>query len=189
MDKIKGFFKRIFDAEHRKMTFGIIGGVVAAIVVIVVIVLFATGTIGNKNKKVEKQLTSRLEELGKDFYENFYYKQAGNDEEAKKNFLSNYSKLGIKINLDNLVRYKTGESQKILDEFKNANGDACNSSNTKVAIYPKEPYGQKNYTIEVTLDCGFDGKETTSKKADNGKETTTAAPTTTKATTTTKKKK
>ena len=94
MDKIKGFFKKIFDAEHRKMTFGIIGGVVAAIVIIVVIVLFATGTIGNKNKKVEKQLTSRLEELGKDFYENFYYKQAGNDEEAKKNFLSGYSKLG-----------------------------------------------------------------------------------------------
>ena len=187
---MKEFLGKMFSVENRKKSIAIICGIVAAIVVIVVVILFATGTIGNKNKKVEKQLTTRLEELGRNFYEEYYYKQVGKDDEARKEFVKGYSQNGIKINLANLARSNTTEQEKILNEFKNADGEACNSSNTKVAIYPKEPYGAKDYDIKVTLDCGFDKKETTTtKKVDDGKETNTTTTATTKATTTTTKKK
>jgi hypothetical protein len=185
---MKEFLGKMFSVENRKKSISIICGIVAAIVVMVIVILFATGILGNKNKKVEKQLTARLEELGRNFYEDFYYNQVGKDDEARKEFVKGYSQNGIKINLDNLARSNTTKQESILNEFKNASGEACNSSNTKVAIYPKEPYGVKDYEIKVTLDCGFDKKETTTTKiVDDGNEETDT--TTTITTTTTKKKK
>lgn len=186
---MKEFFRNMFKKENRKKSIAIICAIVVAIAVIVVVVLFATGTIGNKNKKVEKQLTARLEELGRNFYEEYYYKQVGKDEEARKNFVKGHAQNGIKIDLANLARANTIEQQNILNAFANATGDACSTTGTKVAIYPKEPYGPKDYEIKITLDCGFDKKETatTKKVVNNDNKTTTSTTTTAKATT--KKKK
>ena len=45
-------------------------------------------------------------------------------------------------------------------KFKN-NGKACNNKTTRAIIYPKSPYGKKDYKVEVELDCGFDKKAET----------------------------
>ena len=150
--------------------------IIAAVVLLLVFKPF-----GNKDKKVEKQLNNRMGELAKNFYENYYFDQVGSE------FVKGHAENGIKIDLANLARINNSDSQSVLDEFKNTEGEACNTSTSKVTIYPKEPYGSTNYNVEVELKCDFSKKS--SNKEDKKEEPTTVKATTTKATTTTKKKK
>ena len=88
----------------------------------------------------------------------------------------------------NAARINTTEYENILAEFKNADGEPCDTSKSRIEIYPKDPYGIKDYKISITLECNFDGKGTTTTKKNSSNETTTTT-TTTAPTTTTKKKK
>lgn len=108
----------------------------------------------------QDKLHSDLERLGQDFYETYYYEQlkGAYEEDKLKDFLSKYSSTGIKINLDNLKRYPSEQldNAAITDEFKNnKTGEACDSTATKITIYPTEPYGATDYRLESTLSCGF----------------------------------
>jgi len=135
-----------------KNIFIITGAVVVAIVSIIIFLLVSNG-----GKSQEKDLKSKMEEMGKDFYENFYYKQVGTTDEDRAAFLKKYESLGIKVNLDNLARYNTKESEEILKAFvNNKTNKECDKSNSQVIIYPENPYNQTSYKIEVKLDCGFE---------------------------------
>ena len=146
------------------------------IILIVLVSCFFVAFIVFNNKKdlleVNNQETttaikdSKLYELGVDFYENFYYKDCGQGDDNKRiNFLKQYKDKGIKVSLDNILRYYVTTNKymnsinsdlnlsvydrvnKIVSEsFSNYDLD-----NTKVVIYPKEPYGEKDYTIEVEI--------------------------------------
>lgn len=142
MGKIKGLFSK----ENRTKTILAIVGIVVVIAAVVCLFLFGPF---NKGKRIEKKLNNRMQELGKDFYENYYYDQVGKD------FVKNYEANGIKVDLNNLARLNSNDSDAIIGEFKNAKGEACNANNTKVTIYPKDPYEKTNYEIKVTLDCNF----------------------------------
>lgn len=120
---------------------------IVLIVGIVLIVLFAVPKTG------KSKLEAELKEMGKGFYENFYY-----DLVVGSNGIDNISKfesIGIKVDLDNLSRQNQENKKKIEEDFKN-NDKECNKENTKVTIYPKNPYGKTDYTMEVQLDCGFE---------------------------------
>ena len=89
------------------------------------------------------------------------YKQIGDTKDAKAEFLAKFKDIGIKVNLDNLIRHNTEESDELKKEFVNSKtNEACDTNNTKVVIYPKDPYGEKDYKIEVILECGFETEET-----------------------------
>ncbi len=104
----------------------------------------------------EEQLTEYLKELGKDFYENVYYQQIGQDEESRKVFLTKLKHDGIKLTLNSLSTHKIEENKDKIESFvNNETKKACNKENTKVIVYPQAPYGQTDYKIEITLDCGF----------------------------------
>lgn len=135
--------------------------VVIAIAAIVVICLGAATVLFfmNKNQSNEKKLDASLVEMGREFYEDFYYEQVGTSSDERTNLLSKFTDIGIKVDLDNLGRYKNGEFKEKISEFKNTKTDEkCNKTNTKVIIYPKSPYGKTDYTIKAELDCGFDNK-------------------------------
>ena len=69
--------------------------------------------------------------------------------------------------------------------------DKCDVDNTKVIIYPQEPYGEKDYKLEIVTACGFkDEKDTTTttKKTEKKETTTTQKAETTTTTKKTKKK-
>ena len=126
----------------------IICGIVVAIAVI------ATTVVLILNRSNEKELNKKLEELGISFYEDFYYdavtKQSGTD------FLAGYEQIGIKVSLDNLSRSKGVNTEEIIKFFVNSKTKkACDKDNTKVTIYPKEPYEKKDYKVEIQLECGF----------------------------------
>lgn len=136
---------------NKKNIIMMIGAIVGFVLIVVIALLLIT-----RGGSQEKKLKSRMEELGKDFYENFYYKQVGSTDEEKVAFLKKYESIGIKVNLDNLARYNTKENSKILEEFvNNKTKKECDKNNSQIIIYPKDPYNQTSYKIEVKLDCGF----------------------------------
>ena len=139
-EKLKNFFK------NRKQRTFIISAIIV-LILIIVIVLFLTNS-----KKVD--LEKSLENMGKDFYENFYYKQIGKDDNEKKEFLKKYETMGIKVSLDNLERYDSGKNKDEVAKFKNEKtGKECDKTNTLVIIYPQEPYEKTSYRIESILSC------------------------------------
>ena len=56
-----------------------------------------------------ERLTIYLEEMGKDFYENFYYDEIGTTQDEKTDFLSKYDKMGITVSLDTLSKYQNSK--------------------------------------------------------------------------------
>lgn len=132
---------------------------VIIIVVIVVLAIIVGVVLGLGRKSNEKELDSSLKEMGKSFYENFYYEQVGSSADERSSLLSKFTTVGIKIDLDNLGRYNDGEFKDEIEKFKNSKtNDKCNKTNTKVIIYPKSPYGKTDYTVKAELDCGFEEK-------------------------------
>lgn len=126
---------------------------ISAVVVVIVLCLIIFLPKGSS----EKELTKNMEKLGSFFYENFYYPH---QEETQKNngvsmdeFLVSYSASGLKINLENISKI-SGVDKKLVDSMKNGKKE-CDKNNTSVTIYPKEPYGVKDYEVKVNLDCGF----------------------------------
>ena len=209
--KIGGGIKKGFGAlgslikNHKKIAIGTGAVLVVVIVALVLIPSFSLN-------KTEKEMKKQLNDIGVTFYEDFYYKSAGNgDEEKRKEFLGRFSDIGIKVSLENLLRYYvTTDKYKDLEladteanvtdrvealkkawfEKKDYN---CDGDNTKVIIYPQDPFGEKDYKIELVTVCGFKDEEksdetTTTKKKESSTVTQKATESTTKATTKTTKK-
>ena len=190
--------------NHKKIAIGT-GAVL--VVLLVVVILIPTFSLN----KTEKDMKNKLNMLGVTFYEDFYYKSAGNgDTDKRREFLSKYEQLGIKVSLENLIRYYvTTDKYKELDE---AQMDAkiaervealekawfedgkykCDGDNTKVIIYPQDPFEEGSYKLELVTACGFKDEEqtetTTTKKKETNTTTQQATEETTKTTKKTKKK-
>ena len=123
---------------------------------IIIVILVVTVTMIFLKRSNEEELNTSLKEMGKNFYENFYYEQIGSSSDERNALLSKFTTIGIKVDLENLGRYNDGEFSKEIKEFKNnKTGKSCNKTKTKVIIYPKTPYGKTDYKIETELDCGF----------------------------------
>ena len=174
---MKEIIRKLFSPRNKVKTIGVICGIIAIIVLVILVIV---NPFTSSDKKHQKQLESRLKEIAKDFYENHYYNTIGKDDEQRKAFVKEVANYGIIMDLGNIARTNTEQEDSILKEF-----DGCDVDKSLVKIYPKEPYGVTNYTVEIELQCDF------SKNTYKGKEskTTTTTTTTTKATTTTKKKK
>lgn len=130
--------------------------IVAAVVIVVAVVVFVLVKGGSNEDKLKSSLT----DMGRDFYENFYYEQVGKSSEERTNLLSKFTTVGIKIDLENLERYDSGKFATDIKAFvNNKTKEKCNKTNTKVVIYPKSPYGKTDYTVEAQLDCGFKEKK------------------------------
>lgn len=185
MKKIKSFFGNLFRRENRKKCIVAVAALVAVVAAVVVISL----VVGGKNNQ-EKVLSSRLNELGTSFYEEFYYEQIGSSAKEREEFLAKFEKIGIKINLENLIRFNTEAAEELKETFvNNKTNETCDYNNSKVVIYPAAPYGKEDYTIETIVECGFENQttQTTTKKAT--KASTVKTTTKSVETSTTKKAK
>lgn len=107
----------------------------------------------------ETKLEKKLEEIGVDFYTNFYYEQISSNktEQEVQEFLEKYIETGINVDIDNLSRFNEEKYPNLLDEFTNKKDNiACDIRNTKAIIYPKSPYTVEDYKVSAKLDCGFE---------------------------------
>lgn len=129
--------------------------IVSVVVVLAIIAVAAMFFIDKKDNK--KELEKSLTEMGRDFYENFYYDQVGSSADERTSLLSKFTTVGIKVDLDNLGRYNNGEFKDQISKFQNKKTkEKCSKTNTRVIVYPKSPYGKTDYTVEIELDCGFE---------------------------------
>ena len=125
------------------------------IVLMVVIALFCALILIICYKKIssssreETKLNQELSDLGSDFYQNFFYQQLTEEE------LKTYASVGKTINLDSLDKYAMTINRNT-DMFVNSKTkEGCNTTNSKVTIYPVEPYKNTDFNIVVSLECGF----------------------------------
>ena len=152
---MKNVLKKI--KENKKIVLIVLGAIVLIVGVIVLI-----SALGKEKVDEEEMLTNELEKIGRNYYEDYYYVSAANSDDLKdkKEYLENFSSVGLKINLENLQRYNNTLKDKNETNFKNTEKNKkCNAETSMVTIYPTDPYGKKDYKISVYLDCSFDKKE------------------------------
>lgn len=134
----------------------------AGLIIIFAVILFLTR---GSRLSLEDKLNNSLTKMGEEFYTDFYYNEISKNKTTEEitEFLSKFKDVGIKINLDNLSRYNEKKNAETIKTFKNEKGTACNTTSTRAIIYPKSPYGRKDYTIKVELDCGFENTSESTK--------------------------
>lgn len=121
-----------------------------AILVVIIIILVSLFIFKNR----EASLDEKLEDLGRTWYETYYWENIASTNEKRADALMKYQNIGVTIDLSNLSKYPFSEGK--IEEFINdKTKEACDLNNTKVRIIPESPFGKENYKIEVTLDCGL----------------------------------
>lgn len=153
-EKLKKDNKKGFKEKLTKKNILIVGAILVVVIALIVVLVVVI----NKNDKEAdntKQLEAYMKEMGKYFYEDFYYpsvSKSKTDELTK--FLSEYSSLGIKANLGVLLRFDGDKYSSYEEQFVNAKtNDACDKTKTMVIFYPQEPYGATDYKMEIVLSC------------------------------------
>ena len=140
------------EVKCSKKKFILIGSIVAGVIVLAVLIVLCITVFFNK----ERITTKKVKSMGVDYYTNYLYDvlAKGRDKKDLEKILVRYTGRGIKINLETLEKYDSG---KYADEIKNLKSGkkACDKANTKVIIYPEEPYNKADYRVEIELDCGF----------------------------------
>ena len=152
-DKIKGI-----TSDKKKLT--IIGVAVLAVIALVVCICVFC----NKKGSNEKELNANLKKLGSQFYEKFYYPAQEKSQEDVKAFVAKFKDSGIKVNLENISKVSSVDKKLVESMVNNKTDKKCDGQGTYVVIKPTDPYGKKDYKIETTLKCGFDGEKTETTK-------------------------
>ena len=102
---------------------------------------------GTEEEKIER----KLKKMTKSFYEDYYYdllvESKGSKEDAIT-YLKAYKDNGLKISYDSLKTYYDQKAGMNYTELA-----SCDENETKVVVYPKEPYGNKDYTLDYILSC------------------------------------
>lgn len=125
------------------------------LLILIIAIYFISKELIERNKTDRERVTSYVEDLAKDFYEDYYYPQLS---DMKKNqliedipmFLSNFEHQGIPVSLNNLIEthYKTEEEiNKVLKEYQ------CSFEETGFQIYPLSPYHKNSYKIDLHIVC------------------------------------
>ena len=110
----------------------------------------------------EQPLERKLRKMAKSFYEDYYYNLVVEDKGSKEDaivYLSGYADSGLKISYDNLKIYYNQKNNMNYTDLS-----VCNEEKTRVIIYPKSPYGNKDYEMEVELLCDLSKATEDSKK-------------------------
>lgn len=147
MNKIKEFFRNKKNVTICAIVLGVLVVAGAGIGI-----SYSINSTGAKKASLENE----LKEMGKDFYENFYYDLVVKDHGTDQ--ISKFNTVGIKVDLSNLERYKSDNKEKVEKFVNPKTNQSCNKDETKVVIYPEDPYGKTNYRLETILSCGFDEK-------------------------------
>lgn len=143
---------KILQNNKKKVT--IIGLITIAILIVIIVCLTISYAIISKEKPEEEILHQYLQEMGIDYYENYYYEQIGNDENYRREFLEKFIDSGIKIDLNKLLSYNEEFNQEKINAFKDPKTSVkCNEENSYIMIYPEKPYLKENYHFDVVLTC------------------------------------
>lgn len=131
--------------------------IITTFIIMCVFIFLVTTSVKNKQRREEDKLYNTLNSVVKDFYKDYYYPVVlGDDDSTRKLNAESYKSTGITITLKELSKYKVGEEDSILSQFKNYRTQMpCDYDNTKIVIYPQLPFGSEDIRIESNIVCGF----------------------------------
>lgn len=134
---------------NKKKLIGICCAIILAISIISIGVSFSLKK--DKALSPKEKLTNQLIYLGDNWYGKFY---TAVKKEGQDNNLAKFKDSGIEIDLENLSRYELENEnvEQIIQEYEN---NKCNMKESKVIVFPQEPYGEKDYKIKPVLECEF----------------------------------
>ena len=136
------------------------GPMIAVILLIISLMLFGFLSyiffynLKNPNASIStKEFSDKLTKMGETIYKDYYYEitKVDKTDEELKDYLKMFNTLGLSFNLVELSKY-SDENKEVIDSFLN-NYKNCSRENTKVIIYPKDPYSKVDYTVETKIDC------------------------------------
>ncbi|MBE6147426.1 MAG: hypothetical protein E7168_03735 [Firmicutes bacterium] len=127
---------------HKKPVYILLG--ILILIVIIIIVLNSLGFF----QSIEIKRRNYLEKTGRSFYEDYYYQQLDELNINLAEFLSNFEKTGISIDLNIMIEKSFKTSKEIEKKLEN-----CDLKKTKIIIYPQVPYGKKDYDFELRITC------------------------------------
>ena len=127
---------------------------------IVIILIFLTSNKLNENNKTEKdRLTNYLQAKATSFYEGAYYDTIKSLNDDVATFLGNFTEEGISMSIQVLLENNVLTEDEVKENLINkVNNKKCDYENTKVVIYPQEPYKNNSYQVRTQLDCGIEAK-------------------------------
>lgn len=146
LSRSKSFNKKSH-SNGRRVIIGVIIAVMIAVIVAIVVALLNTP---------ERTTTAKIQEIARDYYENYYYDQLVKTSSAAgktlDEALGHYSDVGFsKVNLSQLFLFDGGRHRNIRSSITNY----CDETNTTITIYPDAPYGRKDYHIDYNYSCNF----------------------------------
>ena len=131
--------------EKNKRVIVCIGFISLIIIVALFITIWNSGSKKDNNVNSKDDIKSELIKVGKKYYDETLYPIAKDSED----YLPTYTEKGIKNTLTSISTVVT-----FSDELTKAlKSNECNYDNTKIIIYPSEPFGTNDYRVEVELDC------------------------------------
>lgn len=136
--------------ESRKKTKVIVISIILGVLALFLVFLLYTKLVVNSPEARSEKANNKLNDLGGVFYSHYYDSVEETSKENTKNVISNYKDVGFTITLKDLKLY--------LDTYKIEDYSAlddCNEEQTKVTVYPVEPFGKEDYNVRVILECPF----------------------------------
>ena len=130
--------------------------IIGAILIIIFIAIVITSVVSKKSRE-EKKLYDKLDTIVKEYYKDYYYPVVmGSSESLRLYNAKNLSETGIKVTLRQIVNSKGNDADSVLSQFKNyKTKNDCDYDNTKITIYPQDPFGNEDMKYESTIVCGF----------------------------------
>lgn len=116
---------------------------VILISILILILGIITGNILylNSGYKLNLDRKNNMLKVGREYYEDYYYPSVGLE------YVKRYKDTSIKIPLSTI------NNSNIKDKIKNKLFDKCDYDDTYVEIVPISPYKDKDYKVEVNIDC------------------------------------
>lgn len=103
----------------------------------------------------ERVIARKVEEITKDYYENYFYDRLGQYETEKRpaaEILERYETTGFaRVSLRQLLYFDDDRHIAALSTFENY----CDLDATSVQIYPDAPFGRTDYHVEYFYSCAF----------------------------------
>lgn len=131
---------------------GLVIGICCAVVVLIVGIGFAI-SFSNKEDKKQITLNEQMNLLSISWYEKNYYPSVIERDDLGETFLAKYKDIGLKVDLENLYRTELDDSEESNAIKTRFEEKKCDIKNSRAIIYPQEPYGEKDYKIDIELNC------------------------------------
>ena len=117
----------------------IVSGTILLATIIIGLIMYFT------NESLEEQRINYMQDLGEMFYDKYFNDLLSKDEADN---VKDFAESGLEVSLESLSLIDASKRDEIDELFT-----SCNKGTTYAIIFPKEPFGAKDFTIDVKLDC------------------------------------